>query len=253
MGACGFVVVPVDASGNSTVSADRCNSVALIRGPLMVVAYQAVSQSSPPVIGTYVAPDVDEVEQALRKSEPPAHDRWDPELTNLRDESGKGRKLVEAVLSRIRTGLRRFQSEAAPPTPAKQRRMTQLERALGSYFKPQGHGGPVGPEVGPSPLHLEFTRQPFAEATDEGMLRLKSAFLIRLDDKAEESEVDLRLTVHCPVLEDDNEEGEDLNLAILFEGVDAKVDEADPFTYRFTLGKGVKAKFKIESEAYDPA
>ncbi len=85
------------------------------------------------------------------------------------------------------------------------------------------------------------------------MLRLKSAFLVRLDDKAEESEVDLRLTVHCPVLEDDNEEGEDLNLAIAFEGVNATVDAADSATYRFTLAKGAKAKFKIESEAYDPA
>ena len=253
LGTCGFVVVPVDVNGATVVSGDRCNSVALIRAPLMVVAYKSVSESSPSIVGAYVAPDGDEVDLALKKSEPPAHDRWDPESTNLRDESGKSRKLVEAVLSRIRGGLRRFQSEAAPPTPAKQRRLTQLERALGSYFKPQGHGGAAPPESGPSPLHLEFMKQPFAEATEDGMLRLKSAFAVKLDDKSEEDEVDLRLRVNCPVLEDDNEEGDDLKLTIEVEGVTAKVDEVDPLIYRFRLAKHVKAKFRIESESYDPA
>lgn len=253
MGGCGFVVVPVDANGNPTVSGDRSNSVALIRAPLMVVAYHAVSQASPPIVGAYMAPEEDVVEQALRKSEPPAHDRWDPESTNLRDETGKNGKLVESILSRIRFGLRRFQAEAAPPAPAKQRRMTQLERALGGYFKPQGHGGGAVPEAGPSPLHLEFARPAFAEATADGMLRLKSVFSIRLDDKSEEDEVALRLRVNCPVLEDDNEEGDDLKLDIEVDGVAATVDEADPLTYRFKLPKHAKAKFKIESESYDPA
>jgi hypothetical protein len=253
MGACGFVVVPFDASGNPTVSGDRSNSVALVRAPLMVVAYQAVSQASPPVVGAYMAPDEAAVEQALRKSEPPAHDRWDPESTNLRDETGQNRKLVESILSRIRGGFRRFQAEAAPPAPAKQRRMLQLERALGGYFKPQGHGGGTPPESGPSPLHLEFLRPAFAEATEDGMLRLKSTFALRLDDKSDEDAVDLRLRVNCPVLEDDSEEGEDLKLSIEVDGVAAIVDANDPLTYRFRLAKNVKAKFKIESESYDPA
>jgi hypothetical protein len=253
LGTCGFVVVPVDANGNSLVSSERCNTVALIRAPLMVVAYKSFSETAPPVVGAYVASDVEEVDLALKKSEPPAHDRWDPESTNLRDESGKNRKLVSAVLSRIKGGLKRFQSEAAPATPAKQRRLTQLERALGSYFRPQGQGGGIPPESGPSPLHLEFVKQPFAEATDDGLLRLKSTFAIRLDDKAEEDEVDLRLRVNCPVIEDNNEEGEDLNLTIEVDGVEAHASETDPLTYRFKLAKHAKAKFKIESDAYDPA
>lgn len=253
LGTCGFVVVPVDAHGATVVPGDRCNTVALIRAPLMVVAYKSFSETSPPVIGAYVAAEVNEVDLALKKSEPPAHDRWDPESTNLREENGLSRKLVEAILSRIRGGLKRFQSEAAPPAPAKQRRLNQLERALGSYFKPQGHGGVIPPESGPSPLHLEFAKQPFAEATEDGMLRLKSVFIVKLDDQSEEDEVELRMRVNCPVLEDDNEEGDDLELSIDVDGVIAKVDEADPLIYRFKLAKNTRAKFKIESEAYDPA
>lgn len=219
----------------------------------MVVAYKSFSETAPPVVGAYMISDAEAIDLALKKSEPPAHDRWDPESTNLREASGISRTLVTAVLSRIKGGLKRFQSEAAPPAPAKQRRLTQLERALGSYFKPQGHGSGGPPDSGPSPLHLEFLKQPYAEATEGGMLRLKSVFSIKLDDKSEEDEVDLRLRVNCPVLEDDNEEGEDLALKIEVEGLEANVDEADPLVYRFKLSKHVKAKFKIESEPYDPA
>lgn len=253
LGACGFVVVPADAHGATVVPSERCNTVALIRAPLMVVAYKSFSETSPPVIGAYIAAEFDQVDLALKKSEPPAHDRWDPESTNLRDENGLGRRLVEAILSRIKGGLKRFQSEAAPPAPAKQRRLNQLERALGSYFKPQGHGGTAPPEAGPSPLHLEFSKQPYAEATDSGMLRLKSVFIVKLDDQSEQDEVELRMRVNCPVLEDDNEEGDDLKLSITVDGVTPKVDEADPLIYRFKLAKTVRAKFSIESEPYDPA
>ena len=254
MGRCGFVVAPLDPSGNQVVQPERTKSVALIRGPLMVVAYHPVSQANPAIVGAYVAPDEDEVEQVLRKSEPPAHDRWDPDSTNLRDENHKARDIVQSILNRIKTHLRRFQSEATPATPVKKRRMTQLERALGTYFKPSGGpGGAPAPESVPSPLHLEFSKPAYAEAAEGGMLRLKSTFTVRLDDTSEDDAVPLRLQMNCPVLEDNNEEGENLKLSIVVEGVDAVSDEADPWTYRFTLARNGKAKFKVESEPYDPA
>lgn len=253
LGTCGFVVAPVDAQGAPFLPSERSNSVALIRAPLMVVAYKPFSETAPAVVGTYVAPDVPEVDLVLKKSEPPAHDRWDPESTNLRDESGASRELVGAVLSRIRGGLRRFQHEAAPPSPPKQRRLTQLERALGRLFKPQGHGGARPPESTPSPLHLEFSEQPHAEPTPEGLLKLKAVFTVTLDDKSEESEVDLRLRVNCPIMEDDNEEGDDLKLQVMVSGVAASVDEGDPWAYQFLLAKNQKARFSVLSEAYDSA
>ena len=91
MGRCGFVVAPLDPSGNSIVPPERSNSVALIRGPLMVVAYQPVSQANPAIVGAYVAPDEDAIEQLLRKSDPPlrgrpvhAHPRRRPQEAHAR-------------------------------------------------------------------------------------------------------------------------------------------------------------------------
>jgi hypothetical protein len=253
MGTCGLVVVPVAKDGTTlVVPGNRVNSVALIREPQMVVAYHVVSQALPAVVGVYLAPDEKTVEGILRKSEPPAHDRWDPDSTNLRDDDGKNQRTVRSILNRIQRVLRVFQGEASPPVQAKERRLNQLERALGSWFRPRGAGS-RDVDSYPSPLHLEFLKPAYAEATDDGKLRLKSTFAIRLDNSSDVDTVDLRLKVNCPVMEDDNEEGEDLELSISVEGVKAKVDESDPLVYRFTLPKNVKAKFKVESAPYDPA
>lgn len=252
LGTCGFVVVPPDSVGGLVVPANRCNSVALIRAPLMVVAYLPVSEQSPPAVGAYMAPEIDEVEDALKRSEPPAHDRWDPDSQNLKDESGRGKKFVVAIQSRLKAALKRFQNKAAPPATAKQRRLSVLERALGGYFKPQGHGGGALIDAAPSPLHLDFTKQPFAEATAEGMLRLKGSFVVSLDEKSAEEEVDLRLRINCPVLENEDEEGDDLKISVHVDGVVSKVDQEDPHVFRFRLAKSAKAKFRIESEAYEP-
>ncbi|CAN7487180.1 hypothetical protein [Variovorax paradoxus] len=253
LGTCGFVVVPANSAGGLVVPPDRCNTIALIRAPLMVVAYMPVSELSPPAVGAYVAPDIEEVDLALKKSEPPAHDRWDPASMNLRDETGQAKKLVVAILSRVKAALKRFQSKAAPPAQAKQRRLSILERALGGYFKPQGHGGGLPIEAGQSPLHLDFTKQPFAEPAGDGMLRLKSTFVVTLDDAAEEFEVDLRLALNCPVLENENEEGDSLAMKVHVDGVSCAADPTDPMLFRFKLAKAVKAKFKVESEPYDPS
>ncbi|MCW5665452.1 MAG: hypothetical protein KIT35_16590 [Piscinibacter sp.] len=189
----------------------------------------------------------------LKKSEPPAHDRWDPDSANLRDVKDEGKSVVAAVMSRIKDNLKRFQREAAPPAPAKQKRLSILERALGSYFRPQGMGPKPQPEQTSSPLHLEFSKQPYAVATPQGMLKLRSAFNIYLDADAADEALSLQLRISCPVLEDDGQEGDDLNVTVKFSGVDAEVDADDHRVYRFTLAKGAKAHFALESESYDPA
>jgi hypothetical protein len=252
LGACGFVVVPSDSVGGFVVPANRCNSVALIRAPLMVVAYLPVSEQAPPAVGAYMAPEIEEVEDSLKRSEPPAHDRWDPDSQNLKDESGRSKKFVVAILSRLKAALKRFQNKAAPPAASKQRRLSLLERALGGYFKPQGQGGGAAIESAPSPLHLDFIQQPFAEATDKGLLRLKGSFVVSLDDRSEDDEVDLFLRINCPVLENEDEEGDELRISVRVDGVVCKVDEADPHVFRFRLSKSEKARFRVESEAYEP-
>jgi hypothetical protein len=251
LGVCGFTVVPLNDQGLPIVRSDRCNTVALIRAPLMVVAYKSFSETSPVVVGAFMA--AEDVDTALKKSEPPAHDRWDPDSVNLRDADGTWKEDVKAVLSRVKAGLKRFQGEAAPPAPAKQKRLSLLERALGSYFRPTGLGAGGAPEPTSSFIHLEFSKQPHAVATGDGQLKLLGSFNITLDGKAEDDAVDLTLRIGCPVLEDEGQEGDDLGITVKCSGVDVRVNPEDKRVYHFTLTKGSKAHFVIESDPYDPA
>jgi hypothetical protein len=250
LGSCGFTVVPLTDKG-PLVPEERCNTVAMIRSPLMVVSYSSCSSTAPPVVGAYVASDG--VDEYLKRAEPPAHDKWDPESGNLRDATGESKKVVEAVLSRVRSNLKRFQSEAAPPPPPRPRRLSILERALASYFTPQSTGPRPPPEGEFAPLHLHFSRPPEAFATASGKLVLRASFAVRLDEGAQEDAVDLRMDVGCPVVEDDGQDGDELRVTVVCEGVPHAHIDGSTSSLCFRLSKNERARFKVESEEYDPA
>ena len=248
IGTCGLGVVPLEEE-SPVVPTERLNTVALIRSPLMVVAYKSFSTTAPYVVGSYVAHgDVDEY---LKKAEPPAHDKWDAESANLRDATGESRQVVEAVLSRIRRNMKQFQNEAAPPPPPRPKRLTILENALASYFRPQAHGPGPGPNAEFAPLHIEFTESPRPEALPNGKLKIKAAFSVRLDDKTEDDEVHLRLRVGCPVVEDNNQEGDDLKVTLSCKGVEYRESFEEEPIILFRLCKKDRARFRVESEEYD--
>lgn len=251
LGGCGFVVAPLGEQGTPIIRPDRSNTVALVRSPLMVVAYKAFSESAPIVAGAFMA--ADDIDLILKRSEPPAHDRWDPDSVNLRDGDVVDKEVVNAVISRIKSGLRRFQSEAAPPAPPRQKRLSALERALGSYFRPNGVGRTQPPEPTSSLVHLEFTKSPRPEATTDGRLRLTSAFIVTLDPKAEDDSVNLHLRVSCPVLEDEGQEGDELDVTIDVRDVQATRDPDDTHLLRIKMLKGTTARVSVVSEPYDPS
>ena len=250
LGTCGFSVVPI-TDGGPVVMEDRINTVAMIRSPLMVVAYGQMSQGSPPVVGTYCASQA--VDGYLKLSEPPAHDKWDPDSGNLRDSSGIAKDIVHAVLSRVRNNLRRFQAEAAPPPPPRQKRLSVLERALASFFRPQGTGSHVPPEPTYAPIHLEYSEYPRLETTPDGRIRVKTSFSVSLDERADDESVELKLRVASPVIEDDNQEGDDVPVKITSADVRTTPIEGDAAALMFKIGKGVRARFTVESEPYDRA
>lgn len=253
MGVCGLVVPELaEGSEDSVVGTGRENTVALIRDLRMVVAYQDCGRGRPAVVGAYVSPRDGEVDNALRASEPPMHDRWDPESQNLRDESGRRQRLVGGIVSRTRAALKRFQGEAAPPPTATGKRLSALERRLAAYLKPMGEGSSPRPPAGETPIHLDFTRQPAAEAVGQ-MLRMRAAFSVWLDSEAPEDALNVFLRIACPVLEDDDAEGEELTLKVEHDGVAANSDPSDKRCFEFCLAKGERARFRVTSEPYDPS
>jgi hypothetical protein len=91
--------------------------------------------------GVFVASDDRDIEEAFAKSEPAAHDAWDP--ATLSDENE--RKWVRAALRRIRDAARRV---AAPdPEPIAHSDDTvplaAVAQQLGRFLKRPGPGGPT--------------------------------------------------------------------------------------------------------------
>jgi DNA mismatch endonuclease Vsr len=112
IGSLGFTVLERNDNDEFAVDDSRLDSVALIRSPLMVVAYQRHWMvGSPVMVGAFVA--AEDIDDILRAAEPPAHDRWDRDARRLQDQSGRKRQIVDKVLNGIRRSLKQCQTIAS--------------------------------------------------------------------------------------------------------------------------------------------
>lgn len=227
---------------------EKVNSVALIRSPLMVVAYLEVGGALPlPCAGAFVAdPGVD---QALKISEPAAHDKWDPNSARLNNLPESDRKVVDSVIKRLKAGLRRFANEAAPPNPKQEARLKSLERLLGTLFRPPA-GGSGGGGYKADPIEIKFVEPPHA-VPDENGLCTKGSFQLALSDEADEESLEAWLRVECLVVEDEGGSDEDrLELSVKSKDIELEPDKNDPTRGRFTIEKGERPLFVFRTQPY---
>jgi hypothetical protein len=245
-GALGLAVLTPEQE--SKVSEERCNCVALVRGPRMVVEYLPVSNEMPSIAGCFVGHA--DLERYLKLAEPPAHNKWDPRADRLTLEAGKGTRVVKSALDRIKRKSKDFQNSAAPPAPPKLNRLTRLERALGRYFMTKDKAT-TKPEHGEAPVHLHFLDEPAIVQEGGEALRMKTRLEIRAKETAPD-EMKLRLKLHCSILEEETHEGDSLPIAVSVTGVETASPDDDPTVFDFVLRRESKARFAVLSEPYDP-
>jgi len=194
IGSAGFKVLEKNEKDEFIVDEARVDSVALIRSPLMVVAYHRTwNIATPAMAGAFLADsDIDDV---LRAAEPPAHDRWDVDARRLQDHTGRKKQIVKRVLDNIRRNLKGCQSFASPPPPAKPKRLTMLERTLASFLSPNKKGTKPVPEPSSAPIHLTYDREPRAEAIGD-QLQLTAVFSVRIksDENVEAMKARVRIS-----------------------------------------------------------
>ena len=249
IGTCGFVVLEQDDKEKLFVPEDRVDTVALIRTPLMVVAYHGQwTLGNPAMAGAFFADDA--IDDILRAAEPPAHDRWDKDARRLQDTTGRKRAIVNRVLDGIRRALKQSQSSASPPPPPRPKRLSILERTLANFLTPSKKGSQPNPDPGSAPISLKYVTAPRAEAIGDE-LRLKAAFSIELRPEAETEEVDVRVKVTCPVIEDGGIGDDPLELSIVSDAVLVD-DPARPGWKRFGLKHAQPVSFECETVPYDP-
>lgn len=249
LGTYGFVVLGNEASKIDSLQ-DAVGRVALIRAPRMVIEYfDSGGSLSAACVGTFVASS--EADPALKRSEPAAHNLWDAKSSRLGEMSPENRELVQAVLQRIKAGIRRFAAESAPPIPDRHDRLSFLERLLGGAFdspttKPGGKGGSPA-----DPIAIHFTQEPTL-MPENGLIAVSGKFRIqRVDDKNSVKHVRVRLALL--VQEDEGLSKKDpieVKLRLVSNTLDASAN-ADG-SWVLSLAVSNKAEFEFSSAAYNP-
>lgn len=145
----------------------KIDSVALIRGPHMVVDYHRnwqVRGAVPPAAGCFIAhQDVDAI---LRLAEPLEHDQWDPDSQRISKRHPELAQLVSAILNRLKVRFTAFQKDVRPSEPKSSRPLRQLERKLASWF---GSSKPDNPPPPPNPAPISLRPSIQIQAVEGGL------------------------------------------------------------------------------------
>lgn len=246
IGQMGLAVLERNADDSFAVSDDRLDSVALIRNPLMVVSYFRKWQSQvPAVVGAFVASD--EIDDILRSSEPPAHDRWDSEARRLQEPSGFKKRVVNSVLGRIRTTLKQFQGSAAPPPSIKPRRLRMLERTLASFLKSASSGGSPGPDANSAPISLTYISDPTVSSESADKVTMAAKFAVKAKEDRSDGELLVRVRARCLAVED-GQAGDTIPMTVQCSS------GADPDEHGWVeveLSPDTAVRFDCETKPYD--
>lgn len=246
LGAYGLTVVDEDSKATEDMQS-RIGTVALIRTPKMVVAYMPLGGQTLQCQGVLLASD--EVDQSLRLSEPPAHDKWDPKSSRFHNEEQRG--FVEAVLNRIKTAARKFAADATPAAPSDNVRMKFLERMLGSTFRVPSSPGNGPPDGRADPIQITFPETP-SFSVDGSNRRTIGEFQIGLAPEAEKSEVLVSVQVRCVPVEDQAHSVLELiPVQVTPEaGSESDIDDSSESHLLVLLDQGSKHRFAFESDPY---
>lgn len=153
--------------------------VALIRNPRMVVDYLPLPGSSPntTVCGVFVASD--EVDAALRKSEPASHNEWSCDI----DESyGEGwelaREVATAVRDRVKKNVRKFQKELRGSQAKHRVPLSVANDILATIFPDRRSSPEAEPKKGKKKTKIKKVPGFYASTRKDQVLRIEDPGLV---------------------------------------------------------------------------
>lgn len=243
VGQLGLFVMSDEEIDEEADRSDLRDTIALVRTPGMVVEHYGKRHvNHPPVAGVFIAdPDLDDI---LRRSEPPEHDRWDANSDRLNASKGE-KEIVEEVHKRIWRELRTFQRSARPPEPLSSNRFTQLERELSRLFGPTGKREPVGGGKGETPISL--VPRVRIEPVDDG-LQIEGHVTLRLKEE-HESALPVFVTFELSSMDEAQRRVDRIPLSVDFG--DAEVAQKGDSTWELVLNPGTKLDVTVKSDVYD--
>ena len=197
-----------ESSGAVGVRGGDRSLVALMRRPRMVVEYYEVGRPTtrPLVRGVFVADD--DIDAALRDTEPKGHDRWETEPGETAGELAAS--VARSVLDKIKSSVATFRRTLKPPPRPREKMVLPLfDRMMRQLL--QGDGGPAPPPPGPRPFTISVT--PMAEAVGDDKVRVSGQADYGLTDDYEHEDCQVRIRLRY-ILDEDGAAGTDVNLRI---------------------------------------
>lgn len=194
------------------------NTIALVRGPLMVVQYyehRPAGPSQPTCSGVFRA--ATEMEESLKTSEPPAHNAWDPSTGRTdRPLAPEDRVRIRKIFDKIRTNANKFTRLHREPPPEAPQRCRLLETALADLFATKDSGPPPPPPPSRDPFSIRFVEHPIRSADGENIVIDATAEVsIREEGFIDEEEVMCTLAASLHLIRDAGSVGEKLPMSYM--------------------------------------
>lgn len=123
---------------------DTASHIALVRCPADMVISHTVGQPLPDDrvewAGVFLTDESPEVEGAFARSEPAAHDTWDPSAM----PRGAEKTWVTVALRKVKEAARDVAAPGPPPAPSgtEATPLAAVAGRLGAFLEARGHGGP---------------------------------------------------------------------------------------------------------------
>lgn len=200
-------------------SSKASNTIALVRGPLMVVQkYEhrpGAGSSEPTCSGVFRA--APEMEEILRTSEPPAHNAWDYS-TGRTDKplARDDRVRIKKIFEKIRTNANKFTRRHREPPPEAPPRCRILESALADLFATADTGPPPPPPPNRDPFSVQFVEPPTRSADGENVVIDATVDVsIREEGFFDEKEVMCTLAASLYLIRDTGSVGEKLPMSYM--------------------------------------
>jgi len=238
-----FVMTSPEEVDEQSDREDLRDRIALVRSPGMVVQYYGKRQvSNPPVVGVFLADDG--IDDILRRSEPPEHDRWDVNADRL-DPAKNEREIVQAIHSRIWHELRMFQKTARPPEKSSGNKFLQLERELAKLFGPTGKREPIGGGKGETPVSL---RPDVSIVQASGGLKMVGKVLLQLKED-HEGDLPVALSFRLSSVDEGGHHIDPVAVTATFDGAAASLTGDGEWS--LSLSPGEKVELTVESAVYE--
>jgi hypothetical protein len=229
---------------------EHTTMIALVRGPRMVVEYHEYNLGMPFIRGCFVAHD--DVDDLLRQTEPPAHDKWHDSVSaeGINPVAPRvAKEVINEVKQRVKDFKKRF---TAPPPRGGELNLPTLDE-LSRLMKGQK---PTPPPPNPRTIRLNFLTAAHVVAAGSGMLACRSEVQISVNDwvwsmVGDVSEVEVTTVLAVAYLEDETL-GERLKMSVTCSDDRFLQISADDgkYVWRGPLGPVDRVTFEIVTEPY---